>query len=297
MADPAPRTWPAVDLDLRPGATLPPDFEDRLALALDDASPVAVEERSGLHWRVYFEETGRRDAALTLLGEALGAWLEAAPVSVEDEGWALKVQQDLGAVHVGRFVIAPPWDVPAAGEAGRGDGPSVIVIEPSMGFGTGHHQSTRVCLLALQQLDLPGARVIDAGTGSGVLAIAAARLGAREVVALDNDPDAVDAARDNVRRNRLVDLVDCRVADLGDMGALPPARVVVANLTAFLLRRFAERLMTFIAPGGVLVTSGFTSDQVALVLDGFPALTLRARDDEDDWVCLTLGRQPEVQLG
>ena len=132
--------------------------------------------------------------------------------------------------------------------------------------------------------------MIDAGTGSGVLAIAAARLGAREVLALDNDPDAVDAALDNVRRNDLAATVTCRVADLGASDPVTPARIVVANLTAFLLRRFAARLLSFIEPGGVLVTSGFTADQVPLVLDAFPELTLRSREDEDDWVCLTLGR-------
>jgi ribosomal protein L11 methyltransferase len=284
-----PRTWPALDLDARPGVPLPPGFDDTLALVLDDAGPIAVEERAGVHWRVYFDAAPARDEAAGLIRSRLGSMLDLVPVSVEDEGWAVKVQQDLGAVRVGRFLVAPPWDVPAVGPASETEAPLVIVIEPSMGFGTGHHQSTRVCLLALQTLDLTGARVLDAGTGSGVLAIAAARLGASSVVALDNDPDAVDAARDNVTRNGLVATVTCEVADLAALDATP-ARVVTANLTAFLLRRFADRLAAAIAPEGYLVTSGFTADQVPLVLDAFPGFVTCAREDEDDWVCLTLRR-------
>jgi ribosomal protein L11 methyltransferase len=284
-----PRTWPAIDLDARPGISLPSNFDDLLALALDDAGPVAVEERAGTHWCVYFDREPARDAAVRLLRVRLGAWLDVAPVSVEDEGWAVKVQQDLGAVRVGRFLVSPPWDVPAIGPSGDGPPPDVIVIEPSMGFGTGHHQSTRVCLRALQKLDVSGARVIDAGTGSGVLAIAAARLGAVDVLAVDNDPDAIDSARDNVARNGVVKAVTCAVTDLAALD-VPPARVVIANLTAFLLRRYADRLVGAIAPGGSLVTSGFTADQVSLVLDAFPTCVLRDREEEDDWVCLTLGR-------
>jgi ribosomal protein L11 methyltransferase len=164
-----------------------------------------------------------------------------------------------------------------------------IIIEPSMGFGTGHHQSTRLCLLALQSLPLAGARVVDVGTGSGVLAIAAALLSATEVEALDNDPDAVAAARENVTRNGVADCV--RVLDAGDVAAsaVAPAGVVVANLTAWTLRQHAASLHALVAPGGRLIVSGFTHDQVRLVLEAFPGLIVVERFDEDDWLALVLG--------
>jgi ribosomal protein L11 methyltransferase len=285
LADAPARTWPALDLDVRHGSALPADFDDRLALALDDLAPAAIEDRPGVHWRVYFETDAARDAAVAALAVAFDPLVDVTPLGVPDEGWAVKVQQDLGAVTVGRFVVAPPWGVPAT-PAPSADS-VVLVIEPSMGFGTGHHQSTRLCLRWLQQQDVRGVRVIDAGTGSGVLAIAAARLGAREVLAVDNDPDAVTAAADNVARNGVAGVVTCRVDDLDTIEA-SPAPIVVANLTAFLLRRYAHRIAPLLAENGVLVTSGFTVDQVPLVLDAFPGLHLRNREDEDDWVGLVL---------
>lgn len=287
MADLGPRVWPALDLDVRVGASLPKRPDETLALAFDDLPVTAVEDQAGAHWRVYFDAPPLRDAARERLQEQFGPWLDVQAVDVPDEGWALEVQQDLGAVRVGQLVVAPPWDLPPPGPDGcRG---TTLVIEPSTGFGTGHHQSTRVCLLALQRLDLRGTRVIDAGTGSGVLAIAAAMLGAGSVLAVDVDDDAVAAARGNVERNGVVEVVECRTADLGTLSAVP-ATVVVANLTAFLLRRYAAQLDALVTAGGVLVTSGFTQDQVPLVTDAFPGYSPAAREDEDDWVSLTLRR-------
>lgn len=282
MAEAPTRTWPALDLDLRPGTPVPADADDRLALALDDAGPVAVESDGASHWRVFFEAPDARDTAADLLRDALGGWLAIEPTEVADEGWAIKVQRDLGAVAAGRFLVAPPWDVPAAA-----DGSMLVVIEPSAGFGTGHHQSTRLCLRALDRLPVHGARVIDAGTGSGVLAIAAARLGAAGVIAIDHDADAVASARANVSRNLVDAVVGCEVADLSAFAATP-ADIVVANLTVHLLRRFARTLAALVRPGGTIVASGFTHDQVPLVLDAFPGFRAVATESEDDWVGLTL---------
>lgn len=287
MADPhAPaRTWPAIDLDLRPGASLPPDADDRLALAFDDAGVTAIEHEAGVHWRVYFADPGARDAARGVLRNALGAWLDLHDADVPDEGWATKVQRDLGAVRAGRFLVAPPWDVPPAAP-----GVTTIVVEPSVGFGTGHHQSTRLCLRALDRLDLRGRTVIDVGTGSGVLAIAAALRGARQVIALDNDTDALGAARANISRNHVTHIA---FAEIGDVEGrrLAPGDFVLANLTMHLLRGAAVPLAALVAQGGTLVMSGFTHDQVELVLEAFPGFAVEAREDEDDWVSVTLTKR------
>jgi ribosomal protein L11 methyltransferase len=280
LADVVPRSWPALDIDLRPGTPPSDEFDDRLAILLDDLAATAVDVASGVHWRVFFSHAASRDAALETLRGAVGGCADVSSVDVPDDGWAVRAQEALAAVRVGRIVVAPPWDRTAS----AGDGDSVaIVIEPSMGFGTGHHQSTRLCLRVLQRLALDGAYVTDVGTGSGVLAIAAARLGAARVVALDSDPDAVQAARENTTRNGAG--VDVRLADVASSD-VAPADVVLANLTAFDLGRFRTQLARLVAPGGALVASGFTSDQAPLVVESFAEFSVAERVEEDDWVAL-----------
>lgn len=283
-----PRSWPAIDVVVRDDAALPDTFADTLALVLDDVAATAVEgSEVERRWRVHFPAAGDRDAALAPLRTALGTVADLAPVDVEDEGWAVKVQNDLKAVRVGRIVVAPPWDLPTRWD---GDAAIVIEIEPSMGFGTGHHQSTRLCLALLQRLSLQGARIIDVGTGSGVLSIAARRLGATTVEAFDNDEDSVAAARDNVARNGETAAIHVIRADVSDH-AIPPAPLVIANLTAWLLRRYRDPLVALLAPQGRLVSSGFTTEQVPMVLDAFPDLEPETTLEEEDWAGVTFRRR------
>jgi ribosomal protein L11 methyltransferase len=284
---PPSRTWPAVDLRARGDRALPSGFADTLALVLDDLDPTAVEDDdSACQWRVHFGDALSRDAALPHLRHAVGTWLDVTAVEIPDEGWATRAQQDLRAVRVDGLLVAPPWDVPAPCPSSAD---VVIVIEPSMGFGTGHHQSTRLCLRLLQEVPVAGARVIDVGTGSGVLALAARRLGAADVQGIDNDPDSIDAARANLARNGSDPAVRVDQADLAD-ASLAPASLVVANLTAWLLRRHREPLAALVAPGGRLLTSGFTSDQLPLVLESFPAFRVDVMREEDSWLGLVLLR-------
>ena len=148
---------------------------------------------------------------------AIGCWLWSS-VDVPDEEWARRSQANLTPVRIGHIVVAPPWlapdPVPPAYDLQpvpnriRHSADHLIVIDPSTGFGTGHHETTRLCLSLLQRIELFGRRVIDVGTGSGVLAIAAALLGASSVVALDEDPEALRNARENVARNNVATLVE-----------------------------------------------------------------------------------------
>jgi ribosomal protein L11 methyltransferase len=285
LADGVSRTWPALDLDTLPTVTrLPEDFDDTLALLLDDLSAVAVESEAGSHWRVYFDDPAHRDAASSMLARALAEHVAITSVEVPDEGWARKAQQTLRSVTVDDVIVSPPWDVPPVPSAGHR---MVIVIEPSTGFGTGHHESTRLCLRLLQRMTLRGCRVIDVGTGSGVLAIAAALGGADTVLALDNDTDAVQAAKDNAARNRVLDSVEIRATDLG-ASSVAVADVVLANLTMAVLRRYRTELARFVGIGGTLIVSGFTHDQVALVVEAYPGFDVTRREDEDDWAALLL---------
>ncbi|MGE3844093.1 MAG: 50S ribosomal protein L11 methyltransferase [Vicinamibacterales bacterium] len=279
-----PRTWPALDIRLREPGTRAPSFEDRLAVLLDDLQPIAIDanEATGL-WRVYFDEPYARDAAMASLAAELMDECLVTSLDEEDEGWVYKVQENLRAITVGRITVAPPWDVPEA----HGADSVVVVIEPSMGFGTGHHQSTRLCLAALQELPVDGCRVIDAGTGSGVLALAARLLHSGEVTAFDNDADSVAAAQGNSRLNGLAPDLVVAQASLNDVDFVP-ADIVTANLTASILTSYAATLTRLVAPGGYLIVSGFTTNQVDGVREAFTSLMVERELQEDDWVALVL---------
>ncbi len=165
---------------------------------------------------------------------------------MEDEDWARRTQAELPAVRIGTVIIAPPWDVPKP-SLQVPDPNITVIIEPSRGFGTGHHQSTRLCLVLLQGRNLAGLRVIDVGTGSGVLAITAARLGAAFVAAIDSDPDAVENARENIVANDATQIVEAHVDDLTTT-TLDPADLVTANLTGTLLSLHAADLARLFRP-------------------------------------------------
>ena len=286
---------PALELHF-PASPEPHDLADRLLALLDDFEPIAIDEGAYApgaeqspprSWRVYFASARGRDrAAHALAGERDAAGVTVRAVDVEDENWVERSQAQLTAIRVGRVVVAPPWDRPSDRDA------LVVLIRPSMGFGTGHHASTRLCLRELQRLDPAGRSVIDVGTGSGVLAIAAAKLGAVSVAAFDCDPDALANARENAEASGVGDRVALHAADLSDAARLPiaPADIVLANLTAGVLQAHAPHLRRLVAPGGALVVSGILLDQVAAVTSalGLAGLPVVHADREDEWAVLTL---------
>ena len=298
------KTWPA--LVLRSEDVLGADVEDRLAAWLDDFGPSAIQDLTALplppgglwdptfppppdpppaplHWRVFFAEARGRDAAANAVRQAFPQ-LHVSAEDVPDEDWAARSQRALTAVRAGRFVVAPPWDVP------RGSDATVIIIEPSRGFGTGHHASTRLCLRALSELDVRGKRVLDLGTGSGVLAMAAEMSGAKTVIAVDIDPDAIDSARASARLNPHVGTIHWLVGDFRDRGwdvlSGGPFDVVLANLTGGMLISSAPRIRELIAHDGLLICSGFDDDEAPLVERAL-SLTRRAHLTEESCVGLT----------
>ena len=294
---------------IRSGARLASEYEDALAAVLDDFGPAAVQELTEpplppgglwdptfppvpdpppvpLAWRVFFSSAGARDAATHAVRQAYPE-LDVSPEEVPDEDWAARSQRELTAVHAGRFIVAPPWDVPDATDA------TVIVISPSRGFGTGHHASTRLCLRAMSDLDFRGRRVLDLGTGSGVLAMAAFLGGATAVVAVDVDPDAIDSARESATLNANVGGIHWLVGDFRERGwdALSggPFDIVLANLTGGMLSSSAERIRELLAADGLLVCSGFDQDEQPNVETAL-ALSRRAELLEAPWVGLVLVR-------
>jgi len=193
-------------------------------------------------------------------------------------------------VTVGDITVAPPWTVD---EALRARAPHLIVIQPSMGFGTAHHASTRLCLQWLQKTNLTDAAVLDVGTGSGVLAIAALQLGASSVAGIDVDPDALESARENAELNHVGNGIEWREVGLADAASALGRRfnVVCANLTGGLLFRDAGVFGHLAAPGAHLIASGFQPHEAVHVVGAFKAAgwSLEGHIEEEDWVGVKFG--------
>ncbi len=285
------RPFPALDLVW----VTPLDDEraDQLLAEIDHEHPTAVESRDG-GIRVFFASADeRRRAAIHLT--AVAADVVCTPVDVEDDQWAARSQAALEPVRVGRVIVTPPWreaDVRASLTAASASA-DVVIIHPSMGFGTGHHASTRLCLRLMQACTCAGAAVLDIGTGSGVLAIAASRLGAPDVLAVDYDVDALQSAEENIALNRVETTVRAKQFDLAtdDATALAATRrfeIVLANLTGTVLEQHAATIAGLVAPGGRLIVSGCMQIEVEDVRTALEraGLTLVERADEDEWAAL-----------
>jgi ribosomal protein L11 methyltransferase len=223
----------------------------------------------------------RSDAAAAQ--EELGG----AVAEVPDEDWGEGWKKDFKPLDVGRVRVRPSWiDEPTP--AGKVE----VVLDPGMAFGTGSHATTSLCLAALSDVlgARPGATVLDVGTGSGLLAIAARKLGARRVAANDNDPVAVDVARENAERNAVA--LELTVAPVEAIAGT--FDVVVANILANVLVDLAPSLCAKVAPGGVLLLSGILGPQEdevrrAQVAQGLVPLPGGDRR-EGEWSLLALRR-------
>jgi ribosomal protein L11 methyltransferase len=297
------RVWPALDITFPDGSSSDQtELLDRVEGALLTFSITAIDEGAPdarpCVWRVFFPDRDARDRAAALLAESFPhPHLSVTSLDVEDRDWAAVSQAGLRAVQVGNVIVAPPWDVPERRDETPGlkpAAPVTVVIQPSMGFGTGHHATTRMCLAALQHLDLRGLSVIDVGTGSGVLALAAKRLGAGRVLAIDEDECAIQSARENLTLNPGVD-VTLGVRDLR-RAALRPFDLVIANLTGALLISAARAIVAL--SGGLLILSGFLASEEDAVLRAFAGWHVNAHMQEDEWGCLLLSiREATPKVG
>jgi ribosomal protein L11 methyltransferase len=279
------------------GTSVEPGFElveEGMSARVDPSRPAVV------RGYVPARDPAAAEAAAAEAAEALGH-LQAfglrtigdlATRVVHEADWADAWKRHFPVLRVGRrIVIRPTW---RRHRAAPDD--VVLALDPGMAFGTGLHPTTRLCLAALESLadrgGIQGRRVLDVGTGSGILAIAAARLGAREVLGVDPDPIAIEATEANAERNEVRDVVRARE------GSLPsgegPWDVVLANLIASLLVRLAIDLAAETAPGGTLLASGIFVDREAEVRDALTAARFAVRDRtvEGDWVGLEAVRRP-----
>jgi ribosomal protein L11 methyltransferase len=199
--------------------------------------------------------------------------------ALAEQNWVQLTQAQFDPIQIsGRLWIVPSWH--------ESPDPSAInlVLDPGMAFGTGSHPTTRLCLEWLEKTVTPGCSVFDYGCGSGILAIAAGKLGAREVRGLDIDPQAVEAARANAERNAVMaDFVD------GSQPIDGTYDVVVANILSNPLRVLAPAICALVRPaGGQLALSGILREQADEIIAVYaPWIALTVADVGEDWVCLS----------
>lgn len=209
-----------------------------------------------------------------------------APQIIRRENWHEGWRQYFRPVRVtDRILIAPPW---ASGSAMDNHGVQII-IEPGMAFGTGTHETTQMCLRLIERLMPPQARVLDAGTGSGILGIAAVKLGASQVIGFDLDADAAGNLRENLALNHVPKAAFYAV--VGPLEAIaqrPPFDVVICNMLSREFLPLLPRLEQYLAPGGLLLLSGYLDSEADEVEEAVASAHMRifARDGAGEWRAL-----------
>jgi ribosomal protein L11 methyltransferase len=205
-----------------------------------------------------------------------------------EEDWASSWKAHFKPLEIGqRLLITPSWE-PLRSDNDR----AVIVLDPGMAFGTGGHETTRLCLECLENLlspappDLETLKVLDLGTGSGILAIAAAKLGAQQIDAVDIDPQAVIVAAENCALNEVENRINCSTTPIDQLGS--GYRIILANILAEELVRLASQIVSRLAPLGSLILSGILAEREELVRNGFASfpLTFEASLAAGEWRCL-----------
>jgi len=215
---------------------------------------------------------------------------------IADQDWVRETQRQFTPFLVGdRLWVGPHWTEPPISFHNRG---IVIRLDPGMAFGTGSHATTQLCLESLihvmDRLQPPTRRVLDMGCGSGILAIAAAKLGAPDVIAVDIDPIAVETAIQNARFNT----ADIQARD-AEHDVIGPFDIVIANILAQPLKVLAPALTRFVRPNGALLLSGILARQAGEILSVYQPLAahlgaLSVLQERDGWVCIgTLGSVPQ----
>ncbi len=203
---------------------------------------------------------------------------------LEDKDWERAWIEHYQPMRFGRRLwVCPSWLEPPE------PGAVNLMLDPGLAFGTGTHPTTALCLGELDSMDLDGIRLVDYGCGSGILAVAALKLGARQVLGVDNDPQALTATRENARRNGVADgSLVVVLPDGADIAAWHGhAGVVVANILAGPLIELADTLLQLLQPGGTLLLSGLLVTQAPELCEQYaPRISLEIVAEKDGWVCL-----------
>jgi len=229
------------------------------------------------------EKLEKLDQGIRVLVERFPDWVvQVKGISLKEEDWATAWKAYFKPVRVGKkFLVKPSWE-----EVNLLPGDIVLELDPGMAFGTGTHPTTTLCLKTIEEVVKPGQRVFDLGTGSGILAIAAAKLGAK-VAAVDLDAVAVRVAQENVNLNQVNQLVQVLRGDLGTV-LTGQADVVIANIIADVILMLLPDLKRLLLPDGEFIASGIIAHRAGEVEEGLKksGMELVERIEDAGWILL-----------
>jgi ribosomal protein L11 methyltransferase len=274
---------------------VPAERAEDLSWALVDLGAVGVEQRDSTTMDktddgraelvAGFSTIAARENAYVQLERSLGGEVEILRLDMKDDGWSTKWREFFKPVILDRLQVVTPWmEIPQEDRM-------PIIIDPGQAFGTGGHATTKLILEMLEQraaaTKLP-ASVLDVGTGSGVLAIAAVKLGAEEVTAVDIDPESVQATRENAIVNDVAGCISVRAGSPATVSGQWP--LVLANLELSVFLTAASSIAEKVAPGGEALLSGLLADQIERCLSLWPGFKMTEKREQDGWVSLALER-------
>jgi ribosomal protein L11 methyltransferase len=240
------------------------DLETAIAFIFE-AGCTGTEETTDSLFKAYFPAHTDIDRLSSELARQFPRTRFGAVAQVEERDWSSAWKKDLRGFSLGeKFFVLPSWKSPPRTNR------TILRIDPERAFGTGAHDTTRLCLELIECHAGPGTSVIDAGTGTGILAMAAAALGCKPVVAIESDSEAASCARNNIRRNHLESVIQIHEASLSE-SMPPPADLIVANLNEAVIEKELARLTSWVLPGGTLILSGLLVEQAGNIASKLPS--------------------------
>ncbi len=275
-------SWWAIDVRTAP------ERRQWLSAWLVTRTGQAVEERDDGTIVTFATDEASADALMADIGAVDGAPGATSRRRLDEVDWSVRWREGLGARRIGRLTVIPSWLPEAASP-----GPATVVLDPETAFGSGEHGSTRAALVLLDRLIRIGDRVLDLGSGSGILSIAAIKLGAASAIGIENDPEANAVAVRNAERNRVTGSVEFLEGDAADLAPLAgPVDLLVSNILRTVNTALLPAILASLRPGGLAVFSGMEKTERELFLPALERAGLTRGEEvtDDGWWALAARR-------